>query len=106
MARVSKQFADDFNLVTETWMKRGEHTPEEIQMLRQRLRVELAPGPGLPHPIVNGEPVQGWRPLDHDQRVQCYTDCFADWADQIRRDDARRERIKAEVRAAKVRVAA
>ena len=97
MARVSKQFSEDFELVTQTWMRRGEHAPDEIKMLRQRLRVELAPGPGLPHPIVNGEPVKGWRALDHDQRVQCYTDCFGDWADAIRRDLARSERIRAEM---------
>lgn len=101
MARVSKQFSDDFQLVTETWMKRGEHTPDEIAHLRQCLRVELAPGPGMPHPVVNGEPVKGWRPLDHDQRVQCYSDTFADWADAFRRDQARSERIRAEVRAEK-----
>lgn len=101
MARVSKQFSEDFELVTQTWMKRGEHTPEEIKMLRDRLRVELSPGPGLPVPLVNGEPVKGWRQLDHEQRVQCYTDLFADMADAIRRDLARSERIRAEVRAEK-----
>lgn len=99
MARVSQQFAKDFELVTTTWMKRGDHTPQEIETLRARLRVELSPGPGLPHPIINGVRVKGWRPLTHEQRVQCYTDTFADWADQIRHDQARAERIKAEVRA-------
>lgn len=98
MARVSKQFSEDFELVTQTWMKRGDHTPEEIKMLKDRLRVELSPGPGLPHPIINGEPVKGWRPLTFDERVQCYSDTFADWADAIRRDTARSERIRAEVR--------
>lgn len=106
MARVSKQFSEDFDLVTQTWMKRGEHTPKEIELLRSRLRVELAPGPGLPHPVINGEPVKGWRALDHDQRVQCYSDTFADWADQIRRDQSRAERIRNEVRDDRARKAA
>lgn len=101
MARVSKQFADDFALVTQTWMKRGEHTPEEIDHLRQALRVELAPGSGLPCPVVNGERVKGWRALTYDERVQCWTDTFAGLADEIRTDRARSERIAAEVRAAR-----
>lgn len=101
MARVTKQFVDDFELVTSTWMRRGEHTPDEIQALRARLRVELSPGPGLPVPLINGEPVKGWRQLDYDERVQCYTDIFADWADAIRRDIERSARIRAEVRAEK-----
>ena len=99
MARVSQQFAKDFDLVTATWVKRGEHTPEEIEHLRSRLRVELSPGTGVPAPRINGQVVKGWRPLTHEQRVQCYSDTFADWADQIRRDQARAERIRAEVRA-------
>jgi hypothetical protein len=106
MARVSKQFSEDFELVTTTWVKRGDHTPEEIKMLRDRLRVELSPGLGLPTPVINGQPVKGWRPLTHDERVQCYSDTFADWADAIRRDQARAERIRAEVRAERERKAA
>lgn len=101
MARVSKQFSDDFELVTQTWMKRGEHTPEEIADLKRKLRVELSPGPGLPAPLCNGKPIKGWRQLDHEQRVQCYTDLFADMADAMRRDNERAERIRAEVRAEK-----
>ena len=101
MARVSQQFSKDFDLVTTTWMKRGEHTPNEIQHLRQCLRVELSPGPGMPHPVVNGQPVKGWIQRNHDERVQCYSDTFAAWADAIRRDEERAERIRNEVRAAR-----
>lgn len=98
MARVSKEFADNFDLVTRTWIGRGDHTESEIAKLKDALRVELAPGPGLPHPVINGERVQGWRPLSHEQRVDAYTKAFADWAAEIRRDMVRKERIKAEVR--------
>lgn len=98
MARVSKQFAEDYELVTKTWVSRGEHTAEEMAKLKDALRVELAPGPGLPHPRINGEYVKGWRALNQDQRVDAYSKAFADWASEIRRDTARRDRIKAEVR--------
>ena len=106
MARVSQQFAKDFDLVTKTWIERKEHTPREVEHLRQCLRVELSPGPGLPHPIHNGQPVKGWNVRTHEERIAIYAETFADWADQIRRDIERKERIKAEVRAAKERAAA
>lgn len=106
MARVSKQFSEDFNFVTSTWINRGEHTAAEIAKVKDALRVELAPGPGLPHPTINGEKVKGWRPLDHEQRVEAYTKAFADWAAEIRRDEANSARIKAETKAWKEKVAA
>lgn len=106
MARVSKQFADDFSLVTSTWIKRGEHTESEIAQVKDALRVELAPGPGLPHPVINGEHVKGWRALSQEQRVEAYTKAFADWAAEIRRDEANSARIRAEVEAWKERIAA
>lgn len=97
MARVSKKFSEDFELVTTTWINRGDSSHQEIEQLKARLRVELSPGPGLPHPVMNGEPVQGWRQLTHEQRVQCYTDVFASWADAIRRDRETADRIRAEM---------
>lgn len=106
MARVSKQFADDFSLVTSRWVSRGEHTQGEIDQLRAALRVELSHGPGLPHPVINGEPVKGWLPRDQDQRIEAYTKAFADWAAEIRRDEASSARIRAEVEAWKERIAA
>ena len=106
MARVSKQFADDFSLVKSTWIKRGEHTESEIAQVRDALRVEMSPGPGLPHPVINGEPVKGWLPRDQDQRIEAYTKAFADWAADIRRDEANSARIRAEVEAWKERIAA
>jgi hypothetical protein len=101
MARVSPQFSADFELVTTTWIQRREHTKEEIDHLRQCLRVELSPGPGMPHPVVGGVRVKGWVPRDHAQRVQCYSDTFAGWADSMRRDAERSERIRAEMASAK-----
>lgn len=106
MARVSKEFKADFDLVTQTWVKHGEHTQAEMDKLREVLRVELSPGPGLPHPRINGEYVKGWRPLSQEQRVEAYTKAFADWAAEIRRDEARSARIKAESKAWAEKVAA
>lgn len=106
MARVSREFAANFDLVTSTWVKRGEHSQKEIDELRQALRVELSPGPGLPHPRINGEYVQGWKPRSHEERVKAYELAFADWATEIRRDEARSARIKAETQAWKEKVAA
>lgn len=99
MARVSRQFLEDFDLVTQTWIAWGEHTEAEVERLRQVLRVALSPGPGMPHPIIDGEPVKGWRPLTYEERMQCWSDTFAGLADEIRRDRARSERIAAAVRA-------
>lgn len=104
MARVTRQFMDDFELVTSTWVKRGEHTQQEVEALRARLRVEMSPGPGLPQPVIRGEPLKGWLPRTHEERVQCYTDVFSDWADRIRRDEERAARIRAEVRASRPEV--
>ena len=106
MARVSKQFADDFSLVTSRWVSRGEHTQGEIDQLRAALRVELSPGPGLPCPSINGVPVKGWLPRDQERRIEAYTKAFADWAAEIRRDEAHSARIRAEVEAWKERIAA
>lgn len=99
MARVSREFSENFDLVTQTWVLRGEHTAKEIDQLRQSLRVELSAGPGLPHPRINGVLVQGWRPRDQADRVAAYELAFADWAKTIRRERATSERIAAEVRA-------
>lgn len=106
MARVSREFAANFDLVTSTWIARGEHSAKEIEQLRQVLRVELSPGPGVPHPRINGELVMGWNPRSHEERVKAYELAFADWATEIRRDEARSARIKAETQAWKEKVAA
>lgn len=98
MARVSKRFAEDYELVTQTWIKRGDHTEAEMAKLKDALRVELSPGDGLPHPVINGWRVEGWRPLSQEQRIEAYTKAFADWAAEIRRDEANSARIREEVR--------
>ena len=101
MARVTKKFADDFDLVVRTWVARGENTQDEVDELRARLRVDLAPGAGLPAPTFKNVRVEGWRPLTHEQRVQMWADTFAGLADEIRCDAARGANIRAEVRAAR-----
>jgi hypothetical protein len=102
MARVSRQFAADFELVTQTYVARREMTQDEAETMRERVRVELSPGPGLPAPRdSDGNIFEGWSPMTHEERIAAYTETFSRLAGEIRSDIARSERIRAEVRAEK-----
>lgn len=102
MARVSRQFAEDFDLVTQTYIRYRDMTKDEAEKMRERIRVELSPGPGLPAPRdSDGNVFEGWSPSTQEERIAAYTETFSRLAGEIRSDLARSERIKAERKAEK-----
>ena len=88
MAKVTRQFRDDFEIWAADRTERGEWTADEIEGLRAMLRTDFAPGPdqlraGVSVILAAGLEVPAAID-DHKERYRLWADYFAVEAEAIR----------------------
>ena len=88
MATVTRKFRDDFETWAANRITAGQWTPDDIEGLKQMLRVDLAPGPdqlraGVSVILAAGVEMPAAID-DHEERYRLWADFFAIEAEAIR----------------------